>query len=498
MGWTSDHFQDSLTLAETWNGTGWVITPSPNPGSPTYVLDVSCTSSTFCMAVGEAQVGGFATFVERWDGTAWTVVASPSPGINNVLNAVSCVSPTFCVAVGQYEIANSPPEPQQTLVEIWDGTGWSVRSSPSPTTSDLLSGVSCTSATFCIAVGRSTGGAVAFRTLVEAWNGTTWSVTPSPDVPDAPDYFSSVSCTSTTFCVAMGRANAALIETWNGSIWSIATGPSLDLVDGRGVSCWSSRSCVGVGRRIAVSSTGVHWSSTPIPAKGLLSGVSCVSATFCVTVGSVAYDEGVNGALAMTGPGAAPPDAPSSATAVSGSSTTATGSLTVRYAAPTSNGGDAIVSYTATCVSSNGGVTKTATHTGPNAVAIVVGGLATGKTYKCTVKASNHSGSGPASAATLAVIVGSPAPPTGVSAVRVVAGSLRVAFTPGANNGKTTTSYSTTCTSTNGGGSGSKTGSASPLTVTGLTHGKSYRCTVRGTNARGAGLASAPSATVTA
>jgi len=43
---------------------------------------------------------------------------------------------------------------------------------------------------------------------------------------------------------------------------------------------------------------------------------------------------------------------------VSGSTTTATGSLTVTFTAG-SNNGAAITSYTATCVSSDGGLTKT-------------------------------------------------------------------------------------------------------------------------------------------
>ncbi len=44
-----------------------------------------------------------------------------------------------------------------------------------------LSGVSCTSASACVAVGSSTDGAGRSRTLVEAWNGTTWAVEPSPN-----------------------------------------------------------------------------------------------------------------------------------------------------------------------------------------------------------------------------------------------------------------------------------------------------------------------------
>ena len=42
-----------------------------------------------------------------------------------------------------------------TLAEVWDGSTWTVQSTPNPTgaTSGSLYGVSCTSATACTAVG---------------------------------------------------------------------------------------------------------------------------------------------------------------------------------------------------------------------------------------------------------------------------------------------------------------------------------------------------------
>jgi hypothetical protein len=85
-----------------------------------------------------------------------------------------------------------------------------------------------------------------------------------------------------------------------------------------------------------------------------------------------------------------------------------------------------------------------------------------------------------------------------VSAVKVASGQLRVTFTAGANNGSATTNYTATCTSSNGGVLRSKSGAASPITVTSLSTGKSYTCKISGANARGAGLASAPSGAVTA
>jgi hypothetical protein len=183
--------------------------------------------------------------------------------------------------------------------------------------------------------------------------------------------------------------------------------------------------------------------------------------------------------------------------AVSGSTTSTMGSLTVTFTIGANNG-IAITSQTATCVSSNGGLTKTGTHTGATAAPITVAAVTTGKTYTCTVKVTNARGAGLSSAASLPVIVGSPAAPTAVTAAHFATGQIKVTFTAGANNGSTTTSYTAMCTSSNGGVAGSKSGPASSLTVTGLTAGKTYTCTVKATNARGAGLSSAPSAAVIA
>ena len=63
---------------------------------------------------------------------AWVVVPSPSPG-NTIdsLNGVSCVSASSCVAVGSNWKAVA-----QTLVESWDGSNWTVVASPNQGTSD--------------------------------------------------------------------------------------------------------------------------------------------------------------------------------------------------------------------------------------------------------------------------------------------------------------------------------------------------------------------------
>jgi hypothetical protein len=114
-------------------------------------------------------------------------------------------------------------------------------------------------------------------------------------------------------------------------------------------------------------------------------------------------------------------------------------------------------------------------------------------TVKCTVTATNSAGSANAtSAATATIAAGVPGAPTSVTAV---GGNTQatISFTaPAITGGVAITSY--TATSSPEGFTAS--GSASPLTVTGLTNGTSYTFTVTATNAIGTGPAGGPSSPV--
>jgi hypothetical protein len=171
-----------------------------------------------------------------------------------------------------------------------------------------------------------------------------------------------------------------------------------------------------------------------------------------------------------------------------------TGQLIVQIA-PGSNNGSAITSYAATCVSKNGGVTRSATST---TMQVTVSALTTGKTYTCTATATNARGTSFASTPSPVgvVVSGPPAAPTDPIAVKIANGSLRVSFVAPAANGSAITSYTVKCV-TLVGTTVSVSGPSGPITVTGLTHGRSYRCTVTATNARGTSAASSPSAAVT-
>ena len=94
----------------------------------------------------------------------WKVQKTPNlkDSLGSALSDVSCVSATSCVAVGDNR--NSDGE-YFTLAEVWNGATWKIQKIPNPKNQidNKLTGVSCTSATVCTAVGSSSSGA-----LVEA------------------------------------------------------------------------------------------------------------------------------------------------------------------------------------------------------------------------------------------------------------------------------------------------------------------------------------------
>jgi hypothetical protein len=295
---------DGYTLVEHWDSTKWSIAPLPPAGSQSQLGHVSCPSATSCYAVGGYFDGSInKTLVEHWDGTIWSIITSPnaSGAIYSALNAVSCPSTTSCYAVGY----SSDGSTDKTLVERWNGTTWSIVTGPNKSGAiySALSSVSCPSTTSCYAVGNYFDGSD-HKTLTERFNGTSWSIVTSPNPTSGYSFLNSVSCATKTSCFAVGRAGSSartLVERWNGTSWSIATSPS-PIGDSflNGVSCPSTTRCYAVGpyfdaltdtnKTLVEQWNGTSWSmvASPTPTGTTfvsLNGVSCPSTTSCYAVG---------------------------------------------------------------------------------------------------------------------------------------------------------------------------------------------------------------------
>jgi len=211
------------TLAERYNGSTWSIQTTPNPESGSaQLLGVSCPSITSCKAVGKREGE---TFAESWNGSEWTIVSTPNPaGTERRLEKVSCNSASACMAVGSYTPSG---EARKAFAESWNGSTWSVLTVPKPTAAKgavELSSVSCPTSTSCYAVGKyvsSEGVPVEEKTLAETWNGTAWTVqsTPNPEGRTL-NALKGVSCTPTSACTAVGStAKSASDKVTLGERW---------------------------------------------------------------------------------------------------------------------------------------------------------------------------------------------------------------------------------------------------------------------------------------
>jgi hypothetical protein len=202
----------TATLAESWNGSAWTIESTSNPASAKFALltGVSCTAASACTAVGTSGLTSpqETTLAEAWNGSTWTIRQTPTPpgASHTVFSSISCASASACKAVGS--ATDSTTNVTAVLVESWNGSGWSIDATPNPghATNSALSAISCPSAVACTAVGRTFPdkgqGQV---TLAESWNGTGWTIQPTPSPSGATSQLSGASCASAADCIAVGN-----------------------------------------------------------------------------------------------------------------------------------------------------------------------------------------------------------------------------------------------------------------------------------------------------
>jgi hypothetical protein len=288
--WAVGRYQDAafaLTQALHWNGRKWALVPTPSPGGTAEgdfadLFDVACTSASSCWAAGDygnvgLNSGTTHNLAIHWNGKKWSKVTTPNPAGTsqndiNSLNAVRCASSKDCWAAGSAGISASVSVSLNEMLH-WNGKRWSEASVPSPAgfmigAYNTISGLSCTSASNCWAVGTYGGGSVSLTEyLNEAlhWNGHKWSqvTTPNPDGTASGDSNSlvGVNCSAASNCWAVGNlggissggATTSEALHWKGTKWSLTKTPnpggvaSGDQTELSSVRCVSAKDCWAVG-----------------------------------------------------------------------------------------------------------------------------------------------------------------------------------------------------------------------------------------------------------
>ena len=244
-------------------GSGAASAASGAPGaaagaaSPEHELSsIACVSARKCVAVGEnaaADHGNGGALAETWNGSKWkaSAIKAPAGSLGSSLSGVSCVSASSCIAIGFYS-HSLPGENIGTVAisESWNGSAWRMTEMAQPAGSNVYPvSISCVSAKRCVAVGELSrpGQQSAFA---QVWNGTKWQMTKVYEPAHSISYFSSVSCAEANRCIAVDLYNPhALAQSWNGARWTVlkvaapaAAGPSLSAVD-----CTTAKFCVATG-----------------------------------------------------------------------------------------------------------------------------------------------------------------------------------------------------------------------------------------------------------
>jgi hypothetical protein len=285
--------------ATTVDGTG-VVVPISNgvPGSPVPVtgtkglFGVSCPTTAFCEAVGAGNGSGVAVPVT--DGSPGPPV--PVAGTNS-LDGISCPTGPLCEAAGRSAA-------QGVVVTLTSPTHAQAPSPVAGTTS--VNGIDCVSDSLCQVVASTSNGK--YNDVVATVAGGVPGL--FRVVPPGTSTFSGVACSSASTCVAVGSGVhlvgsrntpegvvTTIVNGTPGGAVGVAATPAVHL---EAVSCGGSAGCVAVGtdgtvaagaskgRGVSVTiAGGTPGHATPVPGSNLiLDGVSCPTSSSCIAVGT--------------------------------------------------------------------------------------------------------------------------------------------------------------------------------------------------------------------
>jgi hypothetical protein len=277
------------TLTAHWDGARWTQKPSQDPGAgDSELAAVAALSASSAWAVGTFIDGDGSnrTLIERWDGTQWVQSGSPSPGSESALTAVAATSATSAWAVGWFIPFGSSV--RQTLIERWNGTDWTTRDSPAAGTLNGVLGIGW-------AVGQQPASLGNPQAIIERWDGRNWFVVPGADLgPGSGSLLTAVSATSPSSIWAVGAFTAGsggdrqmLIEHYDGTGWTQPARPGPGSLRGLSVTGTSDAWAAGDGPS---SPAILHYDGTswvPVPVAASVFRLDAVSASSPASAWSV-------------------------------------------------------------------------------------------------------------------------------------------------------------------------------------------------------------------
>jgi photosystem II stability/assembly factor-like uncharacterized protein len=245
--------------------------------------NVSCTSTTTCVAVGADAAGSGIAEVSTNGGTSFTSVAVPNG--TKTLSALSCATATStCVASDGTNVLTSSD----------GGNSWSSQHL-APQGVELL-GAFCESASQCFVGGMQSSWVLGnhAEVFVSGDGGTTWT---QATVPNNVPGVVSFACPSTSTCIGVG--SGVVVSHDSGQTWNLVpvNGNANQLFS---ISCASAQSCIAVGPNpggeadptlpadaVLTTDGGNTFNAVTLPASSAsVFEVSCTSST-CLASGAV-------------------------------------------------------------------------------------------------------------------------------------------------------------------------------------------------------------------
>jgi hypothetical protein len=277
-----DHGNVVTSTDPTGGSAAWSVTNLDTNGG--YIEHVSCGSSSLCVAVDGFGDRIFTSTDPTGGTSAWAETDGLVDSFTNTsdrLQGISCPSASLCVAVdfdGSILYSTNPTGGASAWAKVPIAIGLEFMA------------ISCPSTSLCVAV--AWGGQVVTSTNPTG-GASAWKVM---NVTSAPDYLEQVACASESLCVALdaqGDAVSATDPTGDASAWK--TTHIDDTVEQTGrvsaISCPSISLCVigdGVGNVItSTDPTGdaSAWDTADVHGSTGIPGLSCPSTTLCVAIG---------------------------------------------------------------------------------------------------------------------------------------------------------------------------------------------------------------------
>ena len=218
-----------------WNGTGWTgLGTVPDPPGPVEgdLTTVSASSASDVWAVGTYDPAfssqSYDNYSVHWNGSAWTevpmpVVSSSDALLDYQINSIDAISPTNVWAAGEsgdnvadFYASGGGGTPAKTLIEHYNGTSWSIVSSPATGPAAALTSVTSTSASNVWAVGSDTpAGGTGSQDIIGNWNGSAWTTVSSPAVGTSDDLASVSTSPGAAIVWAAGDGNSGTLASSN-------------------------------------------------------------------------------------------------------------------------------------------------------------------------------------------------------------------------------------------------------------------------------------------